>query len=144
MNTCRTNMNTSRTNMNTSSHIKYYQVFTQAPSVCATQVHISVPDRVQVHNLITTTTTELYLGEVEHTTYREEQQGGDHEDEAPLLLPLVPPPLLFRHLSIVEALVVVAREVVHLLVAVFPLLVHTWIPTDVHDIALLRHLLYTR
>jgi len=48
-----------------------------------------------------------------------------------------------HHLSTLIALVVVAREVVHLLLAVFPLLVHTWNPTDVHDITP-RHLLLAR
>jgi hypothetical protein len=55
------------------------------------------------------------------------------------------PPVLFRRRSTHVAFVAVAREPVHLHVAVLPPLVHSWDPADIHDIAQkLRHLLYTR
>ena len=79
--------------------------------------------------------------EVEHTRNNEEEGGGGHDEvPRPVLLPKVVPPVLFRRRSTHVAFVAVAREPVHLHVAVLPPLVHSWDPTDVHDIAPhLRH-----
>ena len=72
--------------------------------------------------------TELDLGQqVKHEANHEKQGGGD-DDEAlprPVLPPSVVPPVLFRHRSTHVAFVAVAREPVHLHVAVLPLLVHS-------------------
>ena len=83
---------------------------------------------------------------VEHTRNNEEEGGGGHDEvPRPVLLPKVVPSVLFRRRSTHVAFVAVAREPVHLHVAILPPLVHSWDPADIHDIAQkLRHLLYTR
>ena len=94
--------------------------------------------------------TQWWLGsrgeEVEDTRNNEEEGGGGHDEvHRPVLLPKVVPPVLLRHRSTYVAFVAVAREPVHLHVAVLPPLVHSRDPADVHDIAQkLRYLLYTR
>ena len=70
---------------------------------------------------------------VEHTRNNEEEGGGGHDEAArPVLLPKVVPPALFRRRSTHVAFVAVAREPVHLHVAVLPPLVHSRDPADVH------------
>jgi hypothetical protein len=75
---------------------------------------------------------------------KEDEKEGDHDEVGlhPVVLPLLPLPVVqvpsFRLRFTLVALVVVALVLVHLLEAIFPVLIDSWNATFVHHIPLLH------